>query len=85
MTALVPFNLPSAPSRLLDAEALIERWKEGRSPHTVRAYGRDLAHFARWSEAATPSEAITRLLTGSMGEANELLHHYRSAMLGSGP
>ena len=50
-------------------ERLIERWQEGRSPHTVRAYGRDLAHFARWSTAAAADEAIARLLTGSMGEA----------------
>jgi len=83
MTELVPFTPGLVPSPY-DAERLIERWQEGRSPHTVRAYGRDLAHFARWSEAAAP-DAITRLLTGSMGEANELLHHYRSAMLGSGP
>src|SRR5262245_17681717 len=82
---LVPLS-PSTElsARQLDAEVLIERWKEGRSPHTVAAYGRDLAHFARWSEAATPGEAITRLLTGSMGEANERLHAYRGAMLDAG-
>jgi site-specific recombinase XerC len=65
-------------------ERLIERWQEGRSPHTVRAYGRDLVHFARWSEAAAPGEAITRFLTGSMGEANERLHGYRGAVLDAG-
>jgi integrase/recombinase XerC len=65
-------------------ERLIGRWQEGRSPHTVRAYGRDLGHFTRWSEAAGPGEAITRLLTGSMGEANERLHAYRGAMLDAG-
>src|SRR5262245_27317281 len=54
-----------------DVERLIQRWQEGRSPHTVRAYGQDLAQFAHWSKAAAPGEAITRLLTGSMGEANE--------------
>ena len=84
MTALVPLvHGPLAP-RPLDAERLIERWQEGRSPHTVRAYGRDLAHFAHWSEAAAPGEAITRLLTGSMGEANERVHAYRGAMLDAG-
>lgn len=49
MTELVLFKGASLPARTLDAETLIERWQEGRSPHTVRAYGRDLAHFARWS------------------------------------
>jgi integrase/recombinase XerC len=83
MTELVPFKPGLAPSPY-DAERLIGRWQEGRSPHTVRAYGRDLAHFTWWSEAATRGEAITRLLTGSMGEANERLHHYRSAMLDAG-
>jgi hypothetical protein len=83
MTVLVPFKGGLTP-RPYDVERLIERWQEGRSPHTVRAYGRDLAHFARWSEAAAPGEAITRLLTGSMGEANERLHAYRGAMLDAG-
>ena len=79
MTALVPFK-PGLTPWPYDVDRLIERWQEGRSPHTVRAYGRDLAHFARWSEASAPGEAITRLLTGSMGEANQRLHAYRGAM-----
>jgi integrase/recombinase XerC len=83
MTELVPLRPGLTPSPY-DAERLIDRWQEGRSPHTVRAYGRDLAHFARWSEAATPGEAITRVLAGGMGDANERLHHYRSAMLDAG-
>src|SRR5262252_6982941 len=83
MTELVPFTPGLVPSPY-DAERLIERWQEGRSPHTVRAYGRDLAHFARWSEAASPGGAISRLLIGSMGEANERLHAYRGAMLDTG-
>jgi integrase/recombinase XerC len=84
MTDLVPHSQTQLSVRQLDAESLIERWNEGRSPHTVRAYGRDLAHFARWSKAAAPGEAITCLLTGSMGEANERLHAYRGAMLDAG-
>src|SRR5262249_11493517 len=85
MNALVPLSQSTQLSvRQLDAENLIERWKEGRSPHPARAYGRDLAHFARWSEAAAPGDAITRLLTGTMGEANERLHAYRGAMLDAG-
>src|SRR5262245_4055337 len=82
MTQLVPLTgiLPWA----YDVDRLIERWQEGRSPHTVCAYGRDLAHFARWSKAVTPGEAITRLLAGTMGEANECMHAYRGAMLDAG-
>jgi integrase/recombinase XerC len=85
MNALVPSTHPlQLVARQLDVETLIARWKEGRSPHTVRAYGRDLAHFARWSCAAGPGEAIINLLSGSMGEANERLHMYRGAMLDAG-
>ncbi|HET6928433.1 MAG TPA: site-specific integrase [Hyphomicrobiaceae bacterium] len=85
MNALVPFPCSSQPeARRPNAESLIERWKQGRSPHTVRAYGRDLAHFAGWSEAATLGEAITRLLIATMGEANERLHAYRGAKLDAG-
>jgi integrase/recombinase XerC len=72
------------PARQFDAETLIERWKEGRSPNTVRAYGRDLAYFARWRGADAPGPAIWSLLTGTMGQANECLHQYRGAMLDAG-
>jgi integrase/recombinase XerC len=84
MNALTPFPSTQPEARRPNAESLIERWKEGRSPHTVRAYGRDLAHFAGWSEAATAGVAITRLLSASIGEANERLHAYRGAMLDTG-
>src|SRR5262245_38979021 len=50
---LVPIAAATAVQRQLDAHVLIARWQEGRSPHTVRAYSRDLADFARWSEAIT--------------------------------
>jgi site-specific recombinase XerD len=84
MNDLVPLSQTQHSVRQLDAERLIKRWQEGRSPHTVRAYGRDLAYFARWSKAAAPGEAITCLLIGTMGEANERLHAYRGAMLDAG-
>src|SRR5262249_14687893 len=83
-TSLVPVTAPTAVQRPLDAHVLIARWQEGRSPHTVRAYGRDLAHFAKWSDATAAGEAMTSLLAGSMGEANERLHAYRGAMLDEG-
>jgi hypothetical protein len=37
MTELVPFKAGLTPWPY-DVERLIERWQEGRSPHTVRAY-----------------------------------------------
>jgi len=60
--------VPGLTPWLYNVERLLQRWQEGR---TVRAYCRDLAHFARWSKTVTPGEAITRLLAGSMGQANE--------------
>jgi integrase/recombinase XerC len=84
MNDLVRLSPAQLSGRQLDAESLIERWQKGRSPHTVRAYGRDLTHFAKWSDATTAGEAMTNLLAGSMGEANELLHAYRGAMLDAG-
>ena len=46
MTTLVPLTFGPVAARLLDAERLIERWQEGRSPQTLRAYGNDLQSFA---------------------------------------
>jgi hypothetical protein len=52
MNELVPLlPAPGVPARQLDAETLIQRWMEGRAPNTMRAYGRDLAYFARWRGA----------------------------------
>ena len=83
-TALVPFAQGALTERAPDAHRLIERWMEGRSPNTVRAYGRDLAHFSTWRGTANVGEAITALIGGSMGEANELIHQYRGVMLDAG-
>jgi hypothetical protein len=41
MTVLVPFNHGLVAPRTLDADRLIERWREGRSPQTLRAYSND--------------------------------------------
>ena len=48
MTALVPFNHGQVVPRPLDADRLIERWREGRSKQTLRAYSNDLRHFSDW-------------------------------------
>ena len=78
MSALVPFNhTPIA--RPLDADRLLERWKEGRSPQTLRAYANDLQTFAAWMKAPSVGAAISALLSMDQGEANELVRSYRSA------
>src|SRR5438552_14022529 len=86
MTVLVPFNHVSVAPRPLDADRLIERWREGRSPQTLRAYSNDLRHFAGWLGgflgplSLSTAEAVTTLLTKPQGEANEIVRAYRSAM-----
>ena len=79
--ALVPVRRDLA-ERALDAERLIERWKEGRSPQTLRAYLGDLAHFAGWFGGEQgPGAAIDTLLRSGQGQANETAREYRSAMV----
>jgi integrase/recombinase XerC len=68
----------------LDSRRLIERWTSGRSPNTVDAYKRDLAHFAGWMGSASPAAGMTVLLSLTMGEANEKAFDYRGAMVDSG-
>jgi integrase/recombinase XerC len=90
MTVLVPFNHVSVAPRPLDADRLIERWREGRSKQTLRAYSNDLRHFSDWlGEFLGPltlstAQAVTTLLTQSQGEANEIVRAYRSAMIERG-
>jgi integrase/recombinase XerC len=84
MTALVPFNHGPLASRPLDAERLIERWKEGRSPQTLRAYTNDLKSFAAWMKAPSVGAAINALLSMVQGEANELVRAYRSGLVERG-
>ena len=90
MTALVPLNLDPVAARLIDAARLIERWREGRSPQTLRAYSNDLRHFSDWlgkflmTTSLTTAEAVTALLAKPQGEANEIVRAYRSAMIDRG-
>jgi integrase/recombinase XerC len=68
----------------LDSQRLIERWTSGRSPNTVDAYMRDLAHFAGWMGAASAAAGMTSFLSLTMGEANEKAFEYRGAMVDKG-
>jgi integrase/recombinase XerC len=84
MNALVPLSQHTLPARQLDAEGLIERWKEGRSPQTLRAYVADLKVFAGWMKAPGPGAAVNSLLTLAPGEANEKVRAWRSSMIDRG-
>jgi integrase/recombinase XerC len=90
MTALGPFNHGQMAPRLLDADRLIERWREGRSPQTLRAYSNDLLRFSDWlgrflgNLTLNTAQAVTTLLTKPQGEANEIVRAYRSAMIERG-
>src|SRR5262245_20825322 len=86
MNELLPYRRasPFAQARTLDAETLIERWKEGRSPQTLRAYATDLKVFAAWIEAAYSGAAVEALRGMGPGEANETVRAYRSAMVDKG-
>lgn len=82
MNALVPFpHSTQLAARQLDAENLIERWKEGRSPQTLRAYVADLKVFAAWIKAPGAGAAVNTLLTMAPGEAKEQVRAWRSSMI----
>jgi integrase/recombinase XerC len=83
MTELVPLT-PGLTPWPYDLERLIERWREGRSPQTLRAYTSDLQYFARWMRAPSAGSAIEALLRTGQGDANELVRAYRSAMVDRG-
>src|SRR5437016_2270416 len=65
-------------------ERLIVAFLSGRSPRTLLAYGRDLDHFANWSNAPSRAEAARLLLSAAAGAANEAVLSYRSHLLACG-
>jgi hypothetical protein len=67
-----------------DVERLIQRWREGRSPQTLRAYTGDLRYFATWMVTPSAGSAIDTLLRMGQGQANELVRTYRSGMVDKG-
>jgi integrase/recombinase XerC len=85
MNALVQFpGSTELEARRLDAEGLIDRWKEGRSPQTLRAYAADLKVFAAWMNAPGGGAAVNILLRMTPGEANERVRAWRSSMIDRG-
>jgi integrase/recombinase XerC len=83
MTELVPLK-PGLTPWPYDVERLIERWREGRSPQTLRAYTSDLQNFATSMMMPSAGSAIDALLRMGQGEANELMRAYRSDMVDQG-
>jgi integrase/recombinase XerC len=71
--AVVPASSP--------AEQLLAAWLAGRSPETLRAYRKDLEHFAAFLGVPTGAEALQRLLGGGPGNANALVLAWRSHLL----
>jgi integrase/recombinase XerC len=55
-------------------------WLAGRKPDTLRAYARDLEHFARYLKAPSAAAAVELLLAGGSGQANAIVLGYRAAM-----
>jgi integrase/recombinase XerC len=63
-----------------DGARLHAEFLAGRSPHTLDAYARDIEAFARFLGETRPEAALSRLVRGTIGEANRLLRMYRGHM-----
>src|SRR5262245_53182407 len=83
-TALVPVPRAAPPDLLGPAARLAAAFLAGRSPHTLRAYRRDLEAFARFADGTSAEDAGRLLLAGGQGPANELALRYRAALLERG-
>jgi integrase/recombinase XerC len=81
---LVPRNgqLPQAARERVSA--LLSDFLSRRSDKTRRAYEGDLRHFAAFLSVPSPLEAVSRLLSLPVGEANSLAMSYRSRMVEGG-
>src|SRR3954453_14446022 len=83
-TALVPVPRAPPPDLLGPAARLAAAFFAGRSPHTLRAYRRDLEDFARFAGGASAEAAGRLLLAGGQGPANEGALRYRASLLECG-
>ena len=81
-TELVP--LPESDHPAVPRQPIVGAWLAGRKPDTVRAYAGDLLHFARWSGAPSPAEALDSLLSLTQGDAHGIVLAYRHAMIERG-
>ena len=87
-TELTPIGTNNTPARVNlrpeDAQALLDSFLAGRSPHTLAAYRGDLADFARWLGEPDPQAATARFLSAAPGEAHKLALDYRNALTEAG-
>ena len=87
-TELAPIGTNNTPARVNlrpeDAQALLDSFLAGRSPHTLAAYRGDLADFARWLGEPDPQTATARFLSAAPGEAHKLALDYRNALTEAG-
>lgn len=74
----------AAPPDRSDVPALREAFLAGRSEATRRAYGSDLAAFARFLGVEDIDQAAALLLSGGHGPANGLALRWRASLLESG-
>lgn len=77
----MPLTTPIAPSV---GDSVLVDFMAARSPLTMKAYGLDLADFARVTGASSIAAAIDRLLTNSSGDAHRLALHYRDTLQNAG-
>jgi integrase/recombinase XerC len=66
------------------SSSLLELFLAGRSVRTREAYAADFVDFGRFLEVKTAEEALSRLLAGGQGKANETAHAYRAHLLERG-
>src|SRR4051794_1798321 len=81
-TELVPVVNESSPPALPGTGDVVALFLAGRNPRTLRAYASDLADFARFVRAPSPSFAVELLLSGSGGRANALALAYKADLIG---
>jgi integrase/recombinase XerC len=76
--------MPGAIDTASPAARLVSAFLSGRSPQTLRAYGRDLADFKCFVGAGSTDEAARTLLASGAGPANELALRYKADLLARG-
>jgi hypothetical protein len=83
--AQLPATLTIAAGRQHTAETILRAWFEGKSAHTIRAYGHDLEDFAPYVSRAlgiTPPmrvpDALTTLFRQSSPSAHEIVLGFRA-------
>src|SRR3954468_4911816 len=91
--ALLPLELASPVLRLVTgrqdtAETILDAWRAGKSPHTMRSYEHDLDTFARFLSSALGivpplgiEPALTRLFAQDSASAHEIVLAFRGSLL----